>query len=45
MIYDIIINQKELDKKLIQCVAICNTLIKNNFRRPYNLSEDIVSCY
>ena len=37
--------ENEQNKKILQCVSICNTLIKNEFRRPYELTEDIMSCY
>ena len=37
--------ESEQNKKILQYIAICNTLIKNNFRRPYNLTENIMSCY
>ena len=41
----IINNQKDQDKKVLQCVSICNSLIKSNIHRPYNYTEDIMSQY
>ena len=41
-----LIKLKQLeDKKINQCIAICKTLIKNEFKRPFNITEDIMSCY
>ena len=37
--------EKQKDLKINQCIAICKTLIKNEFKRPFNLTEDIMSCY
>lgn len=33
------------NKKINQCIAICKTLQKNEFKRPFNLTEDIMNCY
>ena len=45
MIYKIINHQLNNKVKQLQCIAVCNNLIKSGFRRPFNLTEDIISQY
>lgn len=43
---DIINNlEKQKDKKINQCIAVCKNLNKSSFKRPFNLTEDIMNCY
>jgi hypothetical protein len=37
--------EEKKDFKINQCIAICKSLIKSEFKRPFNLTEDIMSCY
>ena len=37
--------EEQKDKKINQCIVICKSLINNKFKRPFNLTEDIMNCY
>ena len=37
--------ENEQDKKILQCVALCKSLIKLKCHRPYDYTQDIMSCY
>ncbi len=34
--------KNEKDLKILQCTAVCNKLIKSGFRRPFNITEDVI---
>ena len=44
-IIELIELENEKNKKINQCIAICKTLQKNEFKRPFDLTEDIMNCY
>lgn len=44
-LYDLYKIKEKKDKKINQCIAICKILNKSSFKRPFNLTEDIMNCY
>ena len=44
-IINVINNQIDEDKKIYQSLAVFKNLINSNFRRPFNLTEDILCLY
>ena len=44
-IMKIVDNQIEQELRSLQAISVCNNLIKSKFRRPFNLTEDILCEY
>ena len=38
----IVDNQIEQELRSLQAISVCNNLIKSKFRRPFNITEDII---
>ena len=41
----IVNNQRDQELRSLQIIPVCNNLIRSKFRRPFNLTEDILCEY